>query len=80
MLDGIDETLNDIAFLVLGLIVRPVLGAIAARGYYGLGPVRLDGFDEFVAVVGLVGDDFFRLAVFDQRGPLVDIMNLSWSQ
>ena len=71
LFDGIDEALDDIAFLVCLLVVGAFLMAIAARRNDRLGTGRLDLLDKPIAVVCFVSDLFFASLLAIKAGPWV---------
>jgi hypothetical protein len=80
LFETIKESLDDISCLVRMPVdpSRPI--PVAARRDDGLSANRLDGLDQGVAVVALVGDDRLGRNGFDQGSTLGDIGHLAGGQ
>ena len=77
MFDLVDETFDEVAFLVELGIVRDGLGAGAVRGDHGVDVVRAQVRSEGIGVEGLVGDQDLGGQAADERFGLGDVVRLA---
>ena len=77
MFDLVDETFDEVAFLVELGIVRDGLGAGAVRGDRGVDVVRAQVRSEGIGVEGLVGDQDLGGQAADERFGLGDVVRLA---
>ena len=79
-LESIEEALDQMTSLVAMPIDRTFVRPIATGRNVGVSPSRLDGFDQFVAVIAFVGGNRGGLDTGNQGRPLGHIGDLSSGQ
>ena len=80
LLQLVEEALDEVAFLVEGLIVRPSLLSVRFGRNDQFRSGVSDGLVQVVGVVALIGDHGFRLEASDQLVAAGGIMALTWSE
>lgn len=80
LLEAIGKSFNEVARLVALPVVPALCVAVAARRNDGFGTGGLDGGNQGIAVVALVGNDSLRRDGLDQGSALGDIGDLARRQ
>lgn len=80
LLESIEEAFDKMAFLIAMPVDLPLGFSVAARWNIGQHLGGLDLFDEFVAVVALIGRDCGGRDAGKQSSPLCHVSHLATSQ
>ena len=78
MLEFVEKTLNEIAFAIEGEVARQLDARRGLDGMTGMICLIVEGFDEGIGVVGLVGDQSRRIGVLEQGLCASKIVSLAW--
>jgi hypothetical protein len=77
VLDGVEETLDQVAFAIEREVAGALDGAVRFGRDHHLDGARCQGRDEMVGVVSVVGEQGCGLDLRQQRIGLCDVMDLS---
>jgi hypothetical protein len=64
--DFLEETLNEVAFFVDVLVIRPRLFAVASWWDNSCCAGNLNGFNEVIGIITLIGNNIVHIEAFDE--------------